>query len=80
MAVIDLSAEREKRDGPDPEFTYRDDMGVKWVVFSVVYTDDAGSEFSLHLWATDADDAERRVAALRRTATLEGQIYQQGML
>jgi hypothetical protein len=74
--IIDLNSEREKRDGPDAEFVFRDDMGVKWSTFSISYQTENG-EFSVHIWATSMEDAEARVAALRETAKLDGQVYHQ---
>ena len=73
MDVIDLNAEREKRDGPDPQFVIEQDGG-KWYNYCASYRD-GNSEFSIAFWATDMDDARRRVALIRQNLKLDGQLY-----
>jgi len=70
---IDLTAEREKRDGPDPEFIVRDSAGRRMVAFGIDFNF-GDSEWSFHIFAYDMADAEERVKAIRETARISGQI------
>ena len=74
MTIIDLNAEREKRDGPDPQFVTTDEAGRKMFAFRAEYRID-GSTFGIHFFAYDFGDAERRISAMRETLSLCGQIY-----
>jgi hypothetical protein len=77
---IDLAAVRSARDdksnGPDADQTciiVKDGKPQKWFKFSVAFNiDDA--EFTFHIWALDFADADRRVAAIKSTAKVSGQI------
>ncbi len=74
MTIIDLAAEREKRDCPDPEFVTTDEAGRKMFAFRAEYRID-GSTFGIHFFAYDFGDAARRISAMRETLSLSGQIY-----
>ncbi|NTG94246.1 hypothetical protein [Rhizobium rhizogenes] len=74
MTIIDLASERDKRDGPDPEFVTTDECGRKMFAFRAEYRID-GSTFGIHFFAYDFGDAERRILAMRETLSLSGQIY-----
>ena len=74
MTIIDLSAERDKRDGPDPEFVTTDEFGRKMFAFRAEYQID-GSTFGIHFFAYDFGDAERRLSAMRSGLELRGQVY-----
>jgi hypothetical protein len=76
MDVIDLQAERERRDGPDPEHVVTEGGG-KWYKFALSYKDD-DKQYGLHIWATDFADAERRVRLMRDGLKLDGQVYVSG--
>lgn len=77
--IIDLSAERDRRDGPDRGLTYIDPRGRKWMTFVVRYKR-AGKEFSFHLMALSWKDAERHVEAIRRSGSVDGVVYAEGNL
>jgi hypothetical protein len=72
--IVSLSAERERRDGPDPEHACFGPDGVKWFEFGVDF-DDGDSTFSFTIWAKDWEDAERRVELIRTNARVVGQLY-----
>lgn len=72
--IIDLAAERSKREQPDPQFVKRDDDGVPMYMFSIGYKMNTKS-WTAELWAYDFDDAFARVAAMRESLTVEGKVF-----
>lgn len=76
--VIDLDAERNKREQPDPKFVSDDQWGRPMYKFSASY-ECAGmtgtGRWSFHFWAYDAEDAERRLAAIKENGVIDGQIF-----
>mgnify|MGYP001449036288 CR=1 FL=1 len=72
--VIDLTTERNRREGPDPEHIRHDDRGRPLFEFVYDYTMDDGS-FSFSLFAYDFEDAERRANAINQGVKLTGQLY-----
>jgi hypothetical protein len=70
---ISHAIHRAETRGPDAEHVTRDDLGRTWLRFAVDWTCD-GRNYSTHLWATDAADAERRLQALRGSAVIVGQV------
>lgn len=60
--------------GPDSDQTWRDDAGQTWFRFAVDYSFE-GRTFSAHIWARGVEDAELRLAALRETGRVLGQVY-----
>jgi extradiol dioxygenase family protein len=72
--IVDLVAERNKREQPDPEFISQDEYGRKVYTFCVEY-DFEGHQFSFHLQAYSWEDAEAKVAALRQSAKVYGQMH-----
>lgn len=73
--VIDLSAERDKRVEPDPEFVRQDDYGRELYTFLLSYEMD-GKQWSTQVWAYDFADAEARVAAMRESLKVDGQAFE----
>jgi hypothetical protein len=65
---------RPRVDEPDGTCRLRDERGTEWFKFGVDFTVD-GVEFGFFIWALDRDDAERRVAAIRETAWVIGQVF-----
>ena len=59
---------------PDLEHIAQSPSGETYYRFSVVY-DHEDAECCVDIWAKCFADAERRLAALKRTARLDGQIY-----
>lgn len=47
--------------------------GEVFFEFGAMYCDPDGRDFCISFWATGFDDAERRIAAMRETLTLDGQ-------
>lgn len=74
MTIIDLAAEREKRDGPDPQFVTTDEFGRKMFAFHAEYRMDE-AVFAIQFFAYDFGDAERRLSAMRSGLELRGQVY-----
>lgn len=72
--IIDLNAERNRRAEPDPEFVSQDEYGRKLYTFGVDYDHD-GSSYTFHLVAYSWEDAEAKVAGIRASAKVYGQIY-----
>ena len=70
---IDLNAERNKREEPDPEFVKKDDFGRPMQCYLVNYEMDGEEWGGVQVWAYSMDDAAKRVEALRTTAKLMGQ-------
>lgn len=74
MTIIDLSAERDKRNGPDEEFVRYDEHGRKLFAYCLDYRmDDA--YWTTTIWAYSFEDAERRAEAMRQGVAVSGQIY-----
>jgi hypothetical protein len=71
--IVDLNAEREKRDRPDPQFVKKDDFGREMYLFALEYEMD-GKTWGIEVWAYAASDAEFRVEAMRESLVLRGQI------
>jgi hypothetical protein len=72
--IVDLNAERNKREGPDGEFVRQDDFGRSLYAFLLSYEMD-NSSWSTQVWAYSFEDAEARVAAMRDTLAVRGQLY-----
>lgn len=72
--VIDLSAERHRRNGPDAQFVTTDEDGRQMFAFCFEYQMGGGTVI-LSAFAYDFDDAERRCAAIRESLVVAGQIY-----
>lgn len=72
--VIDLSAERDRRNGPDEQFVCFDPAGRKMFSFLAEYAIEGGT-FAINFFAYDFADAEQRVAEMRSSLVLAGQIY-----
>jgi hypothetical protein len=74
--IIDLGAERSKRDQPDPEFCHKDDFGRPMYTFLLSYQMD-GSPYGWQVIAYDWADAEARVRAMRESLKVDGQLFSQ---
>jgi len=73
--LIDLTAERNKRAAPDPEFVRRDGFGRPMYVFLLSY-EMGGSSWCTEVWAYDIADAENRVAGMRGSLKVDGQLFE----
>ncbi|MCB1470899.1 MAG: hypothetical protein KDK08_27910 [Rhizobiaceae bacterium] len=73
--IINLGAERARRDGPDAEFVRKDEFGRTLYCFITTYQDGEAC-FSLDLWAYDFADAERRVCNIKASLELAGQVFE----
>ena len=71
--IINLAAEREARNGPDRNCIRIDADGRALHLFALTYWLDE-RPMCLNLWAYDAVDAENRVAAMRETLVVAGQM------
>lgn len=72
--VIDLNAERSKREQPDQEFVRQDEYGRPLYHFGLQYEMD-GSVWSTAVWAYDFEDADKRCAAMRESLKVLGKTY-----
>lgn len=72
--LIDLAAERNKRDAPDPQFVRTDDCGRPMYCYSVRYAMDGKQWGGVKIWAYDFDEALRRMEAIRATGKIDGQL------
>lgn len=76
MTIIDLSAERAKRDRPAPEFICTDSEGREMYAFSCSYRHGDGT-YGLTFFAYDFEDAHARIEAIKSGLVLDGQIYEE---
>lgn len=72
--MVDLNAERERRNSPDAAFIYVDEKGVQWFKFTCEFECD-DSKWGFEIWALDHQDAMRRVEALKASASVKGKLY-----
>lgn len=72
--VIDLNERRNAAERPDPEFVRKDDFGREMFCFALSY-DLGDRQFGTNIWAYDLNDAEAKVAAMRESLRLDGQLY-----
>lgn len=71
--ILDLSAERAKRNAPDADCVKTDSDGRPLGLFALDYVMD-GKTWSVDLWAYSFADAEARCAAMRESAAIGGQL------
>lgn len=71
---IDLAAERNRREAPDPEFVRKDDFGRPMYAYCVSYSMDDSDWGGVTIWAYDHDEALRRMKAIRQTGKVDGQL------
>ena len=74
--ITDLAAERNRRAQPDPEFVRQDDYGRPVYCFGVEYRFNDRT-YSFQLWAYSWEDAEAKVASIRESGKVFGQLYSQ---
>jgi len=74
MEVIDLQSRLNSKEGPDADCIRRDDFGREMFLFGLEYRMD-GSLWSLTVLAYSREDAEARVAAMRESLAVVGQVY-----
>lgn len=72
--IIDLNAERERREGPDAEFIRTDEYGRKLYTYLLSYEMDDGRR-QMEVWAYDDADVDARVAAMRESLTVLGKAF-----
>ncbi|WP_245449953.1 hypothetical protein [Rhizobium leguminosarum] len=65
---------RNSRDAPDADFVTVDGDDRKLYRFALQYDMD-GKSWATEIWAYSSKDAEERVAAMRHTLTMCGQLY-----
>lgn len=72
--VVDLNQARAARERPDAEHVRQDQFGRPMYRFALTYEMD-GSRWGTGLWAYSFEDAERRVAAMRDSLSVAGQVH-----
>ena len=71
---ISLDAVRAARGQPEADLVRKDGFGRPMFCFLLEYTM-GGDEWGHKLWAYSEDDARARVAAMRESLVLRGQIF-----
>lgn len=79
MDVINLDAERNRRQQPDEQFRKTDDFGRPMFCFLLSYDYQDGS-FSTEVWAYSEEDAQARVEAMRASLRYDGKLFSQVIL
>lgn len=74
MTVIDLDRARAAREQPDAEHIRQDQFGRPMYRFALAYVMD-GKTWSAEVWAYSFEDAEQRVAAMRASLSVAGQVH-----
>ncbi|EJT00957.1 hypothetical protein RCCGE510_31716 (plasmid) [Rhizobium sp. CCGE 510] len=72
--VLMFSRVRNSRDAPDAAFVTTDGDERKLYRFALQYDMD-GKSWATEIWAYSSKDAEERVAAMRGSLTMCGQLY-----
>lgn len=75
MSVIDLQAERDKRD-MNPSLLCTDSEGRQMQKYSISWRVD-GRQFSTSFYAYDMDDAYRRCECMAATLVVDGKLYEE---
>jgi hypothetical protein len=73
-SIIDLTAERNKREAPDADCVRTDDFGRPLYLFALEYKFD-DRRWEAEIWAHSWDDAEARVAAMRQSLEVSGKTF-----
>ncbi|OWV80775.1 hypothetical protein ATY77_24095 [Rhizobium sp. R634] len=74
MNVISFNRSRNGHDDPDAAFVTTGIDGRQLYRFALQYEMD-GKTWATDIWAYSSEDAEKRVAAMRGSLTLCGQLY-----
>lgn len=72
--IINLSERRNAAEKPDADCVRKDDFGRPLYLFALAYQMIDG-EYSTEVWAYSFEDAEARVAAMRESLIVLGQLY-----
>lgn len=72
--IINLTAERDKRDSPDADCITHDEYGRPLYTFSAEYQR-GDRTFAFDFVAYSMEDAQEAVAAMNTGVTLAGQVY-----
>lgn len=72
---IDLGAERNRREAPEPHLVTHDDYGRPLYRFFGEYERADGSTFAVDFWAYDFADAKAACEGMSRGVTLKGQVF-----
>ncbi|MEF3131068.1 hypothetical protein OS035_06280 [Rhizobium sp. 268] len=74
MTVLMFSRVRSDREAPDVAFVTSDGDDRKLYRFALQYNMD-GKNWATEIWAYSSKDAEERVAAMRHSLMMCGQLY-----
>lgn len=72
--IIDLSVQRTARERPDPSLGAADEYGRRLGRYALSYRM-GGGRLALDILAYSVEDAEARVAAMRDSLVMDGEIY-----
>lgn len=77
--IVDFGAERAARVEPDPDCRMVDAQGHSLELYAIDYRM-GGVIFTMTIWAGSFAEAEARVAAMRESLVLVGQVVSRGEL
>ncbi len=72
--IVDLHAERNKREAPDTDCQRKDEFGRPLYLFAFHWFRD-GHQYGNTLWAYSAEDAQAHIEAMRGSLAYDGQIF-----
>lgn len=72
--IVDLHAERNKREAPDTDCQQKDEFGRPLYLFAFHWFRD-GHQYGNTLWAYSAEDAQAHIEAMRGSLAYDGQIF-----
>ena len=77
--IVDLSQYRAAREQPDADCVRHDEYGRPLYLFSYEFGHADGKIYSFNFWAYDLGDAEAKLASIKSSARIVGQIYATGI-
>lgn len=72
--IINLDERRAGKDRPDADCIRKDEHGRELYLFALEYQMTDGA-YAAEVWAYDWRDAENRIAAMRETLVMRGQMH-----
>jgi hypothetical protein len=72
--IIDLNERRNASEKPDADCVRKDDYGRQLYLFTLAFEFE-DREYGVDLWAYSMEDASAKVAAMRESVKLLGQLY-----
>lgn len=73
--VIDLQQKRAAREQPDDSCVRHDEYGRPLYLFGYEFEHSDGKPYGFDFWAYDWKDAEEKLASIKASARIVGQIF-----